>query len=108
MWTRIWIIMIAFLAFGFADAGNGLPYEQTIQKMLDSLDKITVELVKIVDEESALAAKPELRKEATVWLGTRAKAAKLQPPEKDEKARLEKLYKPKLDESLKKLFTQRP
>ena len=101
-----WSIALALVALGVAGAGEESPHEQAIQKMLGSLDRISAELKKIVDEESALAAKPELRKDAASYLETRAKAAKMQPPEKAEKVRLEKLYKPKIEESLKNLFTQ--
>jgi hypothetical protein len=102
-----WSIGIAFIAWGFAAAGEESPHEQAIVKMLGSLDKISATLKKIVDEESALAAKPELRKEAAIWVEARAKARKLQPPEKAEKVRLEKMYKLKVEESLKKLFTEK-
>lgn len=105
--TRIWSVGIILVALGIAAAGEGSPHEQVIQKTLGTLDAIAAELTKIVDEESAVAAKPELRKAATTWAEIQARAKKLQPPDKDEKARLEKLYKPKIDETLKKLLIQK-
>ncbi len=87
-------------------AGDNSPYEKTIQKMIGSLDEIAATLKTVIDEDTAGAAKPDLRKSAAVWIETRAKAAKLQPPEKEEKARLEKIYKPKLEESMRKLFLE--
>jgi hypothetical protein len=107
MFTRIGSVGILLVALGFVAAGEGSPHEQLIQKTLGTLDLINEELTKIMDEETALAAKPELRKAAKTWAETQAKAKKLQPPDKDEKIRLEKLYKPKLDESMKKLLTQK-
>ena len=104
--TRIWSVAIFLIALGFAAAGEGSPHEQVIQKTLGTLDSITAELTKIMDEDTALAAKPELRKVAKEWAETQAKAKKMQPPEKAEKLRLEKLYKPKIDESMKKLRGQ--
>ena len=104
--TRIVSAGIVLTAIGFVAAGEGSPHEQVIQKTLGALDAITAELTKITDKDTALAAKPELRKTAAEWAETQAKAKKLQPPEKAEKVRLEKLYKPKLDESMKKLLAQ--
>jgi hypothetical protein len=107
MSTRIWSGGIILIAFGLAAAGEGSPHEQVIQKTLSTLESITTELAKIVDEDTANAAKPELRKAATEWAETQTKAKKLQPPDKAEKLRLEKLYKPKIDESMKKLLIQK-
>jgi len=99
-------IVVTLFAVGFALAGEESPHEQTILKMLKSVDTISDELKKIVDEDTATAAKAELRKAADGWIDARAKAAKLQPPEKAEKVRLEKIYKPKIEESMRKMFTQ--
>ena len=107
MKTHAWSIAIILVALGFVGADGVSPYEQTIQKMIGNLETISGELKKIVDEESAAAAKPELRKAAAEWIETRAKADKLDPPEKAEKLRLEKLYKPKLEDALKKMFTEK-
>jgi hypothetical protein len=89
-----------------AAAQQGSPYEQTLKQAIDNFDKIGVTLKTIMDEETAAAAKPDLKKAATAFLEARAKAAKLQPPEKDEKARLEKEFKAKLEESMRKVFTE--
>jgi hypothetical protein len=106
MKTPVGSICILLLAAGFASGTQGSPYEQALQQVVESFDKIAMSLKSIVDEESAAAAKPELRKSAASFLDARTKAAKLPPPEKDEKARLEKLYKPKLEASMKKMFTE--
>ena len=106
MKTCAWSIGILFVAVGFAGAAQGSSYEQALQQVVESFDKIGVTLKTIVDEESAAAAKPDLRKSAASFLEARTKAAKMPPPEKDEKVRLEKLYKPKLDASMKKMFTE--
>ncbi len=96
-------VVITLLAVGVAFAGEETPYEKAIVQMLGSLDEITKKLKTVIDEDSANAAKPELRKSADVWVETRSRAGKLLPPEKAEKDRLEKLYKPKLEDSLRKL-----
>ena len=87
-------------------AAQGSPYEQALQQGVDGLEKIATTLKTIVDEESAGAAKPALRKSADAFVEAKAKAAKLQPPEKEEKARLEKQFKPKFDEAIKKLNSE--
>jgi hypothetical protein len=106
MKTRAWSLGIVLVAVGFAGGAQDSPYEQALQQVVESFDKIGVTLKTIVDEESAAAAKPDLRKSAASFLEARTKAAKMPPPEKDEKVRLEKLYKPKLDASMKKMFTE--
>jgi hypothetical protein len=97
-------IMLATLVL--LGAGEGSPYEKALQQMIGALDAIGTTLKTVVDEESAMASKPSLRKSNDIWVETRAKAAKLEPPERDEKTRLEKLYKPKLEEAMKKMFTE--
>jgi hypothetical protein len=106
MKTRAWSIGIVVVAVGFAGGAQDSPYEQALQQVVESFDKIGVTLKTIVDEESAAAAKPDLRKSAASFLEARTKAAKMPPPEKDEKVRLEKLYKTKLDAAMKKMFTE--
>ncbi len=106
MKVRAWSIGIVLLAAGLAAGSQGSPYEQALQQVLESFDKIGASLKTIIDEDSANAAKPDLRKAAATFLEAKAKAAKMQQPEKDEKVRLEKLYKPKLDDSMKKMITE--
>jgi len=106
MLRRAGSIAIVFVAFALLGAGNGSPYEKALLQMIGSLDSIGTKLKTIIDEDSALAAKPALRKAADTWVDGRTKAEKLEPPERDEKTRLEKLYKPKLEDALRKMFTE--
>ena len=106
MKTRAWSIGIVLVSLSFVNAQDGSPYEKALQKVVDSFEKIATSLKTIVDEDSAAAAKPELKKAATTFLETRAGAAKLDPPEKAEKLRLEKTYKPKLEAAMKKMFSE--
>ena len=88
-------------------AALGSPsHEQLAEKMLASLDKITMVLKGIEGDDAAKDAKPELRKAADSWIEARAQAGKLPPPEKDEKERLVKIYRPKIDATLKKMFIE--
>ena len=102
-------IGLGFLLLGLnvtSQAQDGTPYEKTLQQVIDSFEKIAVSLKTVVSEETAVAAKPDLKKAATQFLDARAAGAKMQPPEKDEKLRLEKLYKPKLEIAMKKMFPE--
>ena len=97
---------IVLVSLAFAAAQDNSPYEKALQKVIDSFENIGASLKTIVNEDSAAAAKPDLKKAATAFLDARASAAKLEPPEKDEKLRLEKNYKPKLEAAMKKMFTE--
>src|SRR5688572_23161122 len=106
--SRYWGAFLLLLAVGMVVAGDSSPYVQAIEQMLKSMEEIGASLKTIDTEESAGAAKPALRKAAVSWIEARDKAAKLQAPEKAEKERLTRLYKPKLEEALKKVFRELP
>lgn len=99
-------IVLVLAALGFAAGSQVSPYEETLKQAIESFETIGATLKKIDDEASAVAAKPALRKSAEAFLAARARAAKLPPPEKEEKVRLEKQYKPKLDEAMKKMLAE--
>ena len=101
-----WGVGLVMLALGFARAGEASPHEQAILRMLGNLHEIGKILQSIETEEGAEAAKPDLRKAAKNWIEARAKTAKMPPPERAEKERLTKIYKPKVDDALKKMFTE--
>ncbi|MSQ95944.1 MAG: hypothetical protein EXR98_15510 [Gemmataceae bacterium] len=101
-----WSIVIVALAVGFVGASQDSPYEKVLQQAVDSISTIGTTLKTITDEDSAGAAKPVLRKSANGFFDARARAAKMQPPEKDEKARLEKQFKTKLEKAMKAMFEE--
>jgi hypothetical protein len=96
-------LVIASLAL--LGAGES-PYEKTLKAMIGAVDSIGITLKGISDEDTAQAAKPALRKANDAFVDARTMAGKLPPPEKEEKTRLEKIYKPKLEESLKRMFSE--
>jgi hypothetical protein len=106
MKIRAWSAGILLVALGLAGAGQDSPYEKALKQAVESFEKIGATLKKIDDKASADAARPDLKAAAASFLEARAKAEKLQQPEKDEKARLEKLYKSRLDEAMKLVHTQ--
>ena len=106
MKSHAWSIGAALLSAGIVTATQGSPHDQALKQALDSFDSINKTLMSIKDEESAGAARPELKKAADSYLDARAKGDKLPPPEKDEKDRLTKLYKPKFTMALEKMSTQ--
>lgn len=94
------IVLFTFIVLA---AGEGSPHEKIMQDMIGAFDAIAASLKTITDEDTATAAKPALKKGNDAFVDARKRAAKLPAPEKDEKIRLEKLYKPKIEESLKKM-----
>src|SRR5438128_1565125 len=86
------------------EAGGKAPFEEVIKQMLDTMDGLSTILGTIRDEETAKGAQPELRKAAGKWQLIHKKAEGLPPPPKEEKDRLAKQYKVKLEEAQKKLF----
>ena len=90
----------------FVIAGEVSPYEKVLGQVVDSFEKIGATLKNIMDEDAAIAAKPELRKAADAFVKVRTLATKMQPPEKDEKLRLEKRFKPKIEDAMKKMFIE--
>jgi hypothetical protein len=80
------------------------PFEEVVKQMIATMDSLTTTLATIRDEESAKAAQAHLRKAADKWQLVKKNADKLPPPEKQEKDRLAKEYKPKLEQAQKKLF----
>ena len=86
--------------------GEPSKHEESVKQMIGQLDTIVGALLKIQDEESAKEATPALKKAAEAWIGARRKAETLPPPEREEKDRLAKLYQPKMEETLKKLYGQ--
>jgi hypothetical protein len=96
------IVMSALAFYSQAEAGEAR-LADVIKEMLGTIDKLTVTLMTIKDEETAKSARPELRKSAAQWLLVREKAEKMKPPTKEEKERLEKEFKEKLIVAKKKL-----
>jgi hypothetical protein len=97
---------IVLVAGGFVLAAKGSPHEQALNQALDSFESINKTLESIKDEESAGTAKPALKKAADSYLEARAKGDKLPPPEKEEKDRLAKIYKPKFNKAMEQMSIQ--
>jgi hypothetical protein len=89
-----------------ARGGEKTQFEDIIKKMLETMGSLTTTLTTIRDEETAKTSQPDLRKAAEKWDVIKKKAKNLPPPSKEEKDRLTKEYRPKLEEAQKKLFAQ--
>ena len=95
------------MLIGFASAGdNSAKLEEVLKDTVGILEKLTTTLSGVKDEETAKAAKPELKATSSKFVEIRKKAASLKPPTKEEKQRLEKEYKGKLEAVQKKLFAE--
>jgi hypothetical protein len=99
-------IGLALLFGAVVAAGEGGAHEEVIKQMTAAIDKLGAALEGVQDEDTAKAIRPDLKKHAGVFVEARKKAEKLPPPEAEEKDRLTKELKPKLEEAMKKLFTQ--
>jgi biopolymer transport protein ExbB/TolQ len=86
--------------------GGESAFADVIKEVIVTLEKMTATLATIQDQETAKAARPELRKTAAKWQEIRDKEDKLKPPAKEEKDRLEKEYKEKLQTAIKKLMRE--
>jgi len=82
--------------------GGGSPYENVLKELLVALDMLSGVLGTVTDEPSAKAAAPEVKKVVGRINEIEKKAKALPQPEKEEKDRIVKLYRPKLEEAIKK------
>lgn len=99
-------VLVLFLA-GVSFAGEGSArLEDIVRAMLGAIERFTTTLGTIQDEDSAKAAQPILAKGAAEWLSLRKKAENVAPPTREEKEKLEKEFKGKLEEAQKKLFAE--
>ena len=79
------------------------PYESVIKQTLETMESLTKTLKMIRDDDSAKDAQEDVTKLAEKWHGIQKKSAELPPPAKEEKDRLAKQYKTKLEEAQKGL-----
>ncbi len=86
-----------------AQTGSEVKFEDVVKEMLGLMDELTKSLASIKDEETAKAARPELQKAATRFVELRKKSETRKPPSREEKDRLEKEYREKLQVAQKKL-----
>src|SRR5262249_11748112 len=82
------------------------PYEIIVKDMLGTVDSITKTLGTIVDEDSIEAARPDLRKAGQKLVALRKQADSVKQPDKEEKDRLELMYRVRFEEALKKLRSE--
>ncbi|MBM4067910.1 MAG: hypothetical protein FJ271_03060 [Planctomycetes bacterium] len=75
-----------------------------VKETLEIMEKISKQLAAVKDEDSAKAARSELKSSVTRWLEMRKRAEKLKPPaSKAERDRLDKEFRGKLVNANKKL-----
>ena len=100
--TGITLLLTAALSSG----GEPSRHEAVTKELLTNVEKITMALAAIKDEETSKAATPVLRGLAKGWESIRKKAEDLPPPSAEEKAQLEKKFKSSLESAQKKLFLE--
>ena len=100
----VFVVLILCAAVPEGHGGGKATFEDVVKQMLETMDSLTTTLATIKDGDTAKGAQPELRKIAGKWKLIKKSAEGLPPPAKEEKDRLTKLYKTKLEEAQKKLF----
>ncbi len=101
--AQLALLVVLLLVVGSARAQEP-NHAEVVTKVLDVLERLSKSLATITTQETADAAKVELGKLANEWTATREQAEKLPPPSREDKDRLEKEFKSKLDSAQKKLF----
>jgi hypothetical protein len=86
--------------------GNEPKLADIVKEVLDTLDKITTTLATVKDEPTAKAAVPDLRKGVARFKELRTLADKAKPPSTEEKDRLKKEYKERLEKATAKAFAE--
>jgi hypothetical protein len=87
-------------------AGEKGSHEAIVKDMLETVEKITARLGTITDQNSADAARDDLKDLAMKMLKLRKRAEDLKQPNKAEKDRLTKVYAPKFEVAFKELREQ--
>jgi hypothetical protein len=96
------VTVLTGLAVLSVGQGGEPSYEAVVKEMLATLGQATKVLEGIIDEPSAVAARPELKKVGQRLAVLRKQAAALKQPEKKEKDRLEREYRNRFEDALKK------
>jgi hypothetical protein len=97
-------LFLMSLLLAQAKGGEKSQFEDVIKQVLDTMDSLKSTLATIQDEDTAKSARPVLHKTVEKWQLIKKKAENLPPPSKEEKDRLAKQYRTKLEDAQKKLF----
>ncbi len=97
-------VMALLMVPSLSAAQEKAQFEDTIKQMLETMDSLSTLLATVRDEETAKSSQAPLRKAAEKWHAIKKNADGLPPPPKEEKDRLAKQYRMKLEEAQKKLF----
>lgn len=103
-WPKVFAALTLLASAVFA--GDSARLEDIVKSMLGAMDRLSSALSTIQDEDTARAAHPDLKKGAEEWLVLRKRAENVPPPTREEKVKLEKEFKGKIEEAQKKLFTE--
>jgi hypothetical protein len=85
------------------DGAPASPHEAVVKEVLTTLEQAIAALITIKDESSADAARPDLKKAGARLKELSKRARDMKQPDREEKELLEKKYKGKFEEVLKKL-----
>jgi hypothetical protein len=100
------VLLSLLMGLSASRGGGKSAFDEIVQQMIDTIDSLTTTLATVQNEETAKEAQPSLRKSAAKWQIIYKKAKDLPPPSREEKDRVAKQFKMKLEESQKKLFAE--
>jgi hypothetical protein len=83
------------------------PYEAIVKDILEATQKMTTVLVTIQDAATAANARPELKKAAEKFIEVRKKAEELKQPNLEERERVSRAYRTKLEQAVNRFLQER-
>jgi len=104
-WLRSSLVLLVLGSAALA-GDDAMQREELVKSMLTTMDKMTKTLSGIRDEDSARAAKDNLKKSVEEWHVLRKKADAVPPPSKAEAEQLAKKYRDKMAAAQKQLVGQ--
>ena len=105
-WPRSILVLFTLGGAVLAGDNDALQREELVKSMLATMDKMTKTLSGIRDQDTAKAAKDDLKKSVEEWRVLRKKADAAAPPPRAEADQLAKKYKDKMVEAQKQLVGQ--
>ena len=107
---RLFAPFLLFVPVGWASGQEGKKeppkYEDVLQKLVDTMGKMTKTLALVVDEETAKSNRSVLRAQANEFIETRKQSRELAPPSAEAKEKLAQKFRPEIEKSRKELIAQ--
>jgi hypothetical protein len=86
--------------------GEPSKYEEVLQKLVETMGKMTKTLALVVDEETAKSNRSVLKEHAAAFIEARKQSQSLAPPSAEAKEKLAKKFRPEIEKSQKQLVAE--